>query len=95
LASCTGAVDTASASLDGRPVHPIVATSQTSFAFVAHRNSSTGFTPGVHQAVAWGLWIGPLPLSEGKHTLRFAATSGSFATEVTYRLTVTGASGPP
>lgn len=89
LTSCIGAVDSATASLDGHAIRPAEATSQTAFTFTARPNSSTGFTLGPHQAVAWGLWIGPLPLTEGHHTLTFAATSGAFATSVVYQLNVT------
>ncbi len=93
LNSCTGAADSATASLDGHLVRPIEATSQTGFTFTARPSSSTGFTSGSHQAVAWGLWVGPLSLTAGHHILTFAGTSGSFITKVTYRLSVTSAGG--
>jgi hypothetical protein len=91
LDSCTGVVDSATASLDGRSIRPAEGQSQTAFAFTARPNSSTGFASGPHQAVAWGRWIGPLPLTAGHHVLTFAGTSGGFATRVTYRLIVSSA----
>lgn len=89
LHSCSGVVDSAAATLDGVPLSLAESTSGAAFAFTARPDSSTGFAPGVHQAVAWGLWVGPTSLTVGHHTLKFAATSGSFATDVTYQITVT------
>jgi hypothetical protein len=90
LGSCTGAVDAIRASLDGHALHPAAGTSVTAFRFTARPRSSTGFPAGTHDAVAWGLWIGPLPLTAGHHTLVFSGTAGTFSTKVTYQLTVAG-----
>lgn len=90
LASCTASVDAVNASLDGRTLRPKEETSKTAFTFTAQPRSSTGFSAGPHQAVAWGLWIGPMQLSTGKHILAISGRAGTFTTTVTYRLTVTG-----
>lgn len=80
--------DRMTASLDNQPlaIHP--GTSESFFAFQARANSTTGFPPGTHEAVAWGEWVGPIPLPAGQHVLRFRATAGTFRLDVTYDLTV-------
>lgn len=76
------------ATLDGRVLRVRPATSGGSFDFTTQPGSLTGFTTGTHQAVAWGLWIGPLRLGRGHHVLHFAGSSGRFSLDVTYHLTV-------
>jgi hypothetical protein len=87
LQRCQASADSATATLDGKSIAPAVETS-TAFPFVARPHSSTGFSAGPHQAVAWGIWVGPLPLSPGKHTVSFKGVSGSFETAVVYDLKV-------
>jgi len=85
---CTGAADQASATLDGHSLKITEADSGGVFDFVAKANSSTGFDQGSTHAVAWGLWVGPVPLTDGKHVLHFEAAAGSFSLAVTYHLQV-------
>jgi hypothetical protein len=87
LEDCTVNVDEATATLDGKPAATTVATAP-AFSFSVRPHSSTGFSPGIHQAVTWGVWVGPLPLAPGKHTLTFKGVSGSFEVAVEYDLTV-------
>lgn len=91
LSSCTAPVDSATASLDGKPLVAKEETSGGIFTFVARMRSSTGFSPGRHRAVAWGLWVGPIDLSPGKHIVRLSGQIGSFTTTVRYRLSVVAA----
>lgn len=88
LRACSGAADFASATLDGRNLKIKEADSGGFFDFDAQPDSSSGMQPGRNRAVAWGLWIGPTPLSDGKHVVRFKASSGTFSLDVTYRLQV-------
>ncbi len=76
------------AELDGEKLKIERATSERSFVFQAGSRSMIADSNARFQAVAWGEWVGPLPLSEGKHVLRFAASSGNFDLAVTYRLIV-------
>jgi hypothetical protein len=87
IRSCTVHVDSAIASLDGTPLRPKAATSGGVFTFTAKPHSSTGFSPGPHLAVTSGLWVGPLKLAQGQHTLLLDGRAGSFRTTVRYRLT--------
>jgi hypothetical protein len=88
LEGCAASADVATATLDGKALQVAEATSESDFTFTAQANSSSGMEPGQHLAVAWGLWVGPLPLTVGTHTLSFRGQAGSFTTAVTYKLTV-------
>jgi hypothetical protein len=88
IRSCSARVDSVTASLDGKTLTPTAETSGGVFTFVARPRSSTGFAAGPHHAVVWGLWIGPLRLTRGHHTLLFDGRAGSFKTTVRYRLSV-------
>lgn len=87
LNACSARV-AASATLDGRRLQVIPESSGGAFSFDAKAGSTTGLSPGVHQVVAWGLWVGPTSIPAGSHILSVAGRSGGFATNVTYRLTV-------
>ncbi len=88
LDNCTASATSATATLDGRPLKVVEADTGGLFDFDAKPNSSSGLTQGHNKAVAWGLWVGPLPLNTGRHVLRFQGASGSFSLSVTYRLQV-------
>ncbi|MDX6287024.1 MAG: hypothetical protein QOG53_2509 [Frankiales bacterium] len=88
IRACSATPDVARATLDGTPVHVATATSGSAFPFTARSDSSTGFSKGRHSVVAWGLWVGPLEISQGQHTLSFKGQAGTFTTSVTYHLTV-------
>lgn len=87
LNDCSSAADTQSASLDGNPLVVEEATSEGVFTFET-RSGTVGFPPGRHGAVASGLWVGPLAVPAGDHTLKFSGRAGSFELDVTYRLKV-------
>ena len=88
IESCSASADVATATLDGKALQVTDATSPADFTFTAQPDSQSGMEPGPHQAVTWGLWVGPLPLTAGAHTIAFRGQAGSFTTEVTYNLTV-------
>ena len=88
IRGCTAAVDVARASLDGAPLSVRELTSVGSFQLTTVPGSHSGFAPGQHEAVAWGLWVGPTQLTPGRHTLKLLGEAGSFSTDVTYRLRV-------
>jgi hypothetical protein len=85
-AACKASADVATASLDGAPLTVTEAESRGSFQLVS-RPGSTTLEPGSHKVVAWGLWVGPVELSPGRHTVTLLGKAGSFETEVTYTLT--------
>jgi hypothetical protein len=84
---CSADVETATATLDGAALEVKEADSGGVFTFTADALSET-LSEGRHDAVAWGLWVGPLRLTPGAHTLAIKGVSGSFSTSLTYRLTV-------
>jgi hypothetical protein len=88
LKDCGGfAGSTAEATLDGKALTVVEATSGGVFRITGGPGSTTLDT-GVFDATAAGLWVGPLVVPDGKHTLRFGGRAGSFSLNVTYRLTV-------
>jgi hypothetical protein len=88
MAGCTAKVDRATASLDGKPLEVVQATSKRPFTFTVQPHSSSGLAPGDHRAVAWGRWVGPIALARGTHNLRFGAAAGAFSLDVRYTLEV-------
>jgi hypothetical protein len=86
LRRCRFSPDRATATLDGDPLRVTADGSQQAFTFDARRGSLTGFKEGANEAVAWGMWVGPVLLDPGAHLLRFQGVAGSFRLRVTYRL---------
>lgn len=84
---CSADVEQATASLDGKPLPVKEEDSGEVFTFTADALSQT-LSEGRHDAVAWGVWVGPLTVAPGAHTLSFKGVAGSFSTSVTYQLTV-------
>lgn len=89
IAECTlGKPDRAEATLDGKPLDVVAASSGGSFEIVT-RDGSALFEPaGAYEVVTTGLWVGPLALSDGQHTIVIKGRSGEFGLNVVYRLTV-------
>jgi hypothetical protein len=85
LDECTTDGD-AEATLDGKAVQSEEQTSGARFRFAPARGSDLSDYAG--DAVAWGVWAGPLTLTPGKHTLEISAKAGGFAVGVRYALTV-------
>src|SRR5262249_34194318 len=79
-------VGNGTAKLDGRPLKAKVETSVGAFDFEPREGNDLASYSG--DAVASGIWVGPLKLSPGKHTLEIHATANDFAVGVTYKLTV-------
>ncbi len=88
ISGCTAKADKARATLDGAPLPVNEATSGSDFAITAAPGSRS-LSAGAHRAVAWGLWVGPMALVKGRHTVTILGTAGTFSNSVTYSLTVT------
>lgn len=76
----------ARATLDGILLDAEEQTSGARFRFKPRRGNDLDLSAG--DAVAWGIWTGPLELEPGEHTLEISAESDDFAVGVTYELTV-------
>lgn len=87
MEGCTSEPDALDATLDGDPL-TIEEQSSGVFSFTARAGGATSMEPGLHDAIAWGHWVGPLQVYPGQHVLTFTGSSGSFEVEVTYDLTV-------
>jgi hypothetical protein len=84
---CSADAEVATATLDGKALPVKEADSGGVFTFTADALSQT-MSEGQHDAVAWGLWVGPLQLTPGTHTLALTGKAGAFSTAVSYRLSV-------
>jgi hypothetical protein len=85
-AQCASPVDEASATLDGTPLRTLEGTAGGAFSVkgVAGAPSFAGTKATV---VTWGVWVGPVRLTPGRHVVHLVGRSGDFRTEVTYTLT--------
>ncbi len=88
LSQCVLSVYNAKATLDGKSLAVLPATSGTSFELTVPRGDAFGLPPGARRFVTWGAWVGPLRVSKGSHVLHFRARSGTFSLSVVYHLTV-------
>jgi hypothetical protein len=76
-----------SVKLDGRVVETAEATSGDRFRLDPGDDDVLDLG-GPTDAVAWGIWAGPLDLAPGRHTLSISARATEFTLGVTYALTV-------
>jgi hypothetical protein len=74
------------ATLDGVLLDAQEQTSGARFDFEPRRGNDLDLSAG--DAVAWGIWVGPVDLEPGAHTLEISGESGDFEVGVTYELTV-------
>ncbi|PZS25970.1 MAG: hypothetical protein DLM59_19225 [Pseudonocardiales bacterium] len=87
IARCKVAATTSTATLDGKPLRVNEADSGGAFDLLSKPGSTT-LPAGKHSVVAWGLWVGPVALTPGQHTVTLSGRAGSFETSVTYHLSV-------
>lgn len=74
------------ATLDGRRLDARVQTSGGSFHLKSRKGNDLGLG-SLRGAVVWGVWVGPLLLTAGQHTLKIHAVAEGFEKRLTYKLT--------
>jgi hypothetical protein len=74
------------ATLDGVLMDAEEQTSGARFDFRPRKGNDLELDSG--DAVAWGIWVGPVKLEKGEHTIEIAGETGDFEVGVTYELTV-------
>jgi hypothetical protein len=87
LPDCTMAADEAWAELDGKRLTVQNETSRGIFS-MAPSDGSTLVDGASGDYIAAGSWVGPLAVPAGDHQLQIHSLSGTFAVDVTYKLTV-------